>query len=84
MDPNIKLFARMEQMIHNTFCPYCELYEEEKKQTIQTKPTVFMKRATPTTRSAAAEDTTSDRRLTAKHQWSICFAFYYFSSVFVV
>ncbi|XP_039590576.1 tigger transposable element-derived protein 1-like [Polypterus senegalus] len=57
MDPNIERFTRIERMARNTFRPYCEIYEEKKNQTIQTKLTMFMKRATPPiTLSAASPD----------------------------
>jgi GrpB-like predicted nucleotidyltransferase (UPF0157 family) len=37
-------FARIERMAHDVFRPYREIYEEKKKQTIQTKLTMFMKK----------------------------------------
>ena len=44
MDPNIERFARIERMAHDVFRPYREIYEEKKKQTIQTKLTMFTKK----------------------------------------
>ena len=44
MDPNLERFARIERMAHDVFRPYREIYEEKKKQTIQTKLTMFTKK----------------------------------------
>jgi len=60
MDPNIQRFARIERMAHDVFRPYREIYEEKKKQTIQTKLTMFTKKTTPDTSSAALADNIDD------------------------
>lgn len=46
-DPNVKCFARTEQMVLSAFCLYHEIYDERKKRTIQTKLSMFMKKQTP-------------------------------------
>ena len=49
-------------MEHDVFRPYREIYEEKKKQTIQTKLTMFTKKKkkTPDTSSAALADNIDD------------------------
>ncbi|XP_068218893.1 tigger transposable element-derived protein 1-like [Palaemon carinicauda] len=49
MDPNVERFGRIERMVHDTFRPYRLIYEEKKKQTMQT---IFMKISTPPTTPA--------------------------------
>ena len=60
MDPNIERFARIERMAHDVFRPYREIYEEKKKHTIQTKLTMFMKKPTLVTPTAASDDDIND------------------------
>ncbi|XP_068605023.1 tigger transposable element-derived protein 1-like [Brachionichthys hirsutus] len=45
MDPNVERFLRIERMVLDAFRPYREIYEEKKKQTIQAKIRVFVKKA---------------------------------------
>jgi len=56
MDPNIERFGRLERMAHELFRPYREIYEDRKKQTIQTKLTMFIKQTTPPNLSAPPDD----------------------------
>ena len=43
MDPNIELFAMIKRKAQNVFRQYRKIYEEKKKNAIQTKLTVFLK-----------------------------------------
>ncbi|MFH4984589.1 hypothetical protein AB6A40_011298 [Gnathostoma spinigerum] len=60
MDPNIERFARIERMAHDMFRSYREIFEEKKKHTIQKKLTMFMKKPTPVTQTAASDDDIDD------------------------
>ncbi|XP_060771024.1 tigger transposable element-derived protein 1-like isoform X4 [Neoarius graeffei] len=69
MDPNIERFARIERMVHDALRPYREIYEEKKKQTIQTRLTMFMKRANPpaSPSAATADDDVDDPQPSTSH-----------------
>ena len=58
LDPNVKQFDRIERTVQEAMRPYKEIYEEKKKQTIQTKLSMFIKR-TPKPASSSVEATPS-------------------------
>ena len=58
MDPNVERFARIERVMQEAMRPYKEIYEDKKKQTIQTKLSMFIKR-TPKPVSSSVEATPS-------------------------
>ncbi|XP_064089907.1 tigger transposable element-derived protein 1-like [Macrobrachium nipponense] len=61
MVPNIERFAKIEQMVHDAFRPYREIYDKKNKQAIQTKLTMFIKQTSPpATLSVAPADDADD------------------------
>jgi hypothetical protein len=49
MDPNVERFTKVERIIEDAVRCYREIYEEEKKQTVQTKLSMFFfKKTSPT------------------------------------
>ena len=58
MDLNVERFARIERVMQEAMRPYKEIYEDKKKQTIQTKLSMFIK-CTPKPVSSSVEATPS-------------------------
>jgi hypothetical protein len=49
MDPNVEWFTKVERIIEDAVRCNCEKYEEKKKQTVQTKLSMFLiKKISPT------------------------------------